>query len=173
MLSYAAYFTTTSPDLHALVCVQQSPKLWSRRPQAVFEAHLAELAHHFTKAASLLGTERAIDYSIRAGESANAVFAYEDAVEQLKTALEMMEGSSVARESRADLMVRLGNIAVITDRALAVECFDRALQIYRGLGRKESLADVHFSPRCRALHGLAGVGYSAAHPSISERRKNS
>jgi class 3 adenylate cyclase len=111
--------------------------------QGDLEAHLAELAHHFTKAASLLGSERAINFSIRAGESANAVFAYEDAVEHLKAALEMMEGSSAARESRADLTVKLGDIAVITDRALAVECFDRALQIYEGLGRTESVAEVH------------------------------
>jgi class 3 adenylate cyclase len=107
------------------------------------DSHLTELAHHFTKAASLLGREKAIDYSIRAGDSANTVFAYEDAVEHLKAALEMMERHAVARESRADLMVKLGDIAVITDRALAVKCFDGALQLYEALGRAESLADVH------------------------------
>jgi class 3 adenylate cyclase len=107
------------------------------------DAHLAELAHHFAKAAGLLGSEKAIDYSIRAGESANAVFAYEDAVEHFKAALEIMERNTEARERRAALLVKLGDIAVITDRALAIACFERALQLYEGLGRAESVADLH------------------------------
>ena len=111
--------------------------------QTELDPHLAELAHHFTQAAGLLGSEKAIDYSIRAGESANAIFAYEDAVEHFKAALEIMERNSEARESRAALLVKLGDIAVITDRALAIACFERALQLYEGLGRAESVAGVH------------------------------
>jgi len=124
--------------LHASIA-----QVLERRYQTDLEAHSAELAYHFSRAASLVGSEKAIEYSIQAGESANAVFAYEEAAEHLKAALDMMERSSAPRERRADLMVKLGDIAVITDRTLAVRCFDGALLLYEALGRAESVAEVH------------------------------
>jgi DNA-binding CsgD family transcriptional regulator len=50
---------------------------------------LAELAHHFTAAASHGGIGRAVEYNLRAAEAAAASLAYHDAAARLVTALEL------------------------------------------------------------------------------------
>ena len=44
------------------------------------ESHAAELAHHFSRAEAVLGTEKLVHYSLLAGEQALAAYAYEDAL---------------------------------------------------------------------------------------------
>jgi DNA-binding SARP family transcriptional activator len=66
---------------------------------------LPELAHHFTLAAPLAGTQRAVDYNRRAAEAASASAAYEEATARLSTALEL--GIADARE-RAQVQAQLG-----------------------------------------------------------------
>lgn len=107
------------------------------------KTHLAELAHHFKEASAGRGSEKAIDYSIRAGEAANAVFAYEDAVVHLKDALAMMEKTGASARRRADLMVQVGDLAGITDRRHAVEYLENALRLYEGMDAMELAAEVH------------------------------
>ena len=60
--------------------------------------HQAALAHHFTAARS---TEKAIEYSIGAGEAAWAVFAYQEARSHWETALQLMQGESDRPRRRA------------------------------------------------------------------------
>jgi tetratricopeptide (TPR) repeat protein len=50
---------------------------------------LPELAHHFTLAAAVAGTERAVDYNLRAGAAAVAASAFEEGAARLATALEL------------------------------------------------------------------------------------
>jgi DNA-binding SARP family transcriptional activator len=50
---------------------------------------LADLAHHFTRAAPLAGAERAVDYNLRAAEAAVASVAFDDGAARLRTALEL------------------------------------------------------------------------------------
>ena len=45
------------------------------------EAHSAELAHHFTEAQTILGPEKLVHYSEKAGERALATYAYEEALD--------------------------------------------------------------------------------------------
>ncbi len=45
------------------------------------EAHVAELAHHFVQAESVLGEEKIVRYSLLAGEQALASYGYEEALE--------------------------------------------------------------------------------------------
>jgi DNA-binding SARP family transcriptional activator len=66
---------------------------------------LSELAHHFTLAAPLAGTERAIAYNRRAAEAASSSAAYEEAIARLSTALELRIAD--ARE-RAHVQAQLG-----------------------------------------------------------------
>ncbi len=49
----------------------------------------AELAHHFTEAASLGGADRAIDYNLRAAAAANSALAFDQAAESLLRALRL------------------------------------------------------------------------------------
>jgi DNA-binding SARP family transcriptional activator len=65
----------------------------------------AELAHHFTLAAPVGGTERAVDYNLQAAEAATAAAAFEESAARLASALEL--GIEDARE-RARVQVQLG-----------------------------------------------------------------
>ena len=56
------------------------------------EAHLAALAHHFRESSI---ADKAIDYSFRAGEAAEAVFAYDDALSHLRSALPIAEADGL------------------------------------------------------------------------------
>ena len=61
--------------------------------QALFddlEPHLAELAHHFTQAALLGDAAPAVEFSIRAGDRAAGLLAYEDAARHYARALRLL-----------------------------------------------------------------------------------
>ena len=66
---------------------------------------LPELAHHFTLAAPVAGTERAVDYNVRAGYAATAAAAFEEGAARLSSALEL--GIDDPHE-RARVQVELG-----------------------------------------------------------------
>jgi predicted ATPase len=57
------------------------------------DAHLGELAYHFTEAAGLGDAEQAIAYSTRAAQRAMSQLAYEEAVRLYEMALQALEGS--------------------------------------------------------------------------------
>jgi tetratricopeptide (TPR) repeat protein len=104
------------------------------------EPHLPKLAHHFREASV---TEKAIDYSVRAGQAAAAVLAYTDAMVQLQAALEFTErgGSDMLR--RADLLHWLGKIAFQVDRAASLAYGKAAISLYESIGRFDQAAIVH------------------------------
>ncbi len=104
--------------------------------------HLAPLAHHYGQAG--IG-DRAIDYSIRAGEAAIAVLAYEDAALHWQTALALMKEQKDVPVRQARLLVALGNLqsAINLSDSKGIEFLEHALKIYEGLGRRDSVARVH------------------------------
>lgn len=110
--------------------------------RANLEAHLAELAHHFREAGQ---REKAVDYSIRAGEASCAVFGFEEAVSHWRAALELMTESPEERERRADLLERLGEVLGMSaaEDGEQVHCLEQALELYEKLGRLEAAARVH------------------------------
>ncbi|MDQ3677132.1 MAG: AAA family ATPase, partial [Actinomycetota bacterium] len=76
---------------------------------ADIEPHVAELAHHFFVAATAGELSKAIDYSVRAGERALELVAYEEASEHFERALQaygLQERADVPR--RCDLLLALG-----------------------------------------------------------------
>jgi DNA-binding SARP family transcriptional activator len=68
---------------------------------------LPQLAHHFTLAAPMGGSERAVDYNLRAGQAAIVPAAYDEAAQRISTALEL--GIADPRE-RARTQVELAYI---------------------------------------------------------------
>jgi len=94
--------------------------------------HLAALAHHFREAGI---AEKAIDYSIRAGESAYAVLAFEDAAAHWQAALALMEARVADDERRAGLLYQLGDPMLLGLEAKGLEHLEEALRLYKGLGR--------------------------------------
>ena len=69
------------------------------------EAHSAELAHHFSQAEAVLGTEKLVRYSLSAGERALASYAYEDALTHFERGLAArginMAGTEAATDEEA------------------------------------------------------------------------
>jgi AAA ATPase-like protein len=106
------------------------------------EPHIAELAHHFFVAATAGELAKAIDYSVRAGERALKLVAYEEAADHFERALQaygLQERADVPR--RCDLLLALGIAqSRAGDSRAARETFQRAAGLARKLGSPERLA---------------------------------
>jgi DNA-binding CsgD family transcriptional regulator/tetratricopeptide (TPR) repeat protein len=99
---------------------------------------LADLAHHFGAAAPFGGTERAIDYNLRAARAASAALAFDDAAMRLRTAIEIgIQGEP----ERAGALLELGAASHRAGKATdALDAFVSAAQIARALDSGELLA---------------------------------
>ena len=113
--------------------------------QSNLAPHLADLAYHYCESAMLGHSTKAIDYSVRAGEAALAVFAYEDSVSHWQTALKLMEEYHTDPEPRADLLKHLGNLLCVTgfDRAKGIDYLQSSLEIYKKHQCTERVAEMH------------------------------
>jgi tetratricopeptide (TPR) repeat protein len=106
------------------------------------EPHVSELAHHFFAAATAGELSKAIDYSVRAGERAMSLVAYEEAAEHFERALQaygLQERADVPR--RCDLLLAHGTAqSRAGDARNARETFLRAAGLARRLESPERLA---------------------------------
>lgn len=99
---------------------------------------LADLAHHFGIAAQLGGSERAIDYNLRAARAASAALAYDDAAARLRAAIEIGIPDAARR---ADALLDLGAASHRAGNATeALRAFEAAAGIARGVGSPDRLA---------------------------------
>jgi DNA-binding CsgD family transcriptional regulator/tetratricopeptide (TPR) repeat protein len=121
------------------------------------ERALADLAHHFSAAAPLGGSERAIHYNIRAAGAASAALAFDDAASRLRAAIDLGIGDE---RERAELLLQLGTTYNRAgDATAAFEAFAAAAGIAREQGSSELLA--------RAAVGYEDAGWR---PGISSRQ---
>jgi DNA-binding CsgD family transcriptional regulator/tetratricopeptide (TPR) repeat protein len=99
---------------------------------------LADLAHHFGAAAPFGGTERAIDYNLRAARAASAALAFDDAAMRLRTAIEVgIQGEP----ERAGVLLELGSASHRAGKSTdALEVFASVAEIARALDSAELLA---------------------------------
>jgi tetratricopeptide (TPR) repeat protein len=106
------------------------------------EPHVSELAHHFFVAATAGESVKAIDYSVRAGQRALSLVAYEEAAEHFERALQaygLQERADVPR--RCDLLLALGTAQSRAGSARSArETFLRAAGLARRLESAERLA---------------------------------
>ena len=109
---------------------------------AEIEQHVAELAHHFFVAATAGELAKAIDYSVRAGERALELVAYEEACGHFERALQaygLQERADVPR--RCDLLLALGSAqSRAGNTRSARETLMRAAGLARKLRSPERLA---------------------------------
>ena len=109
---------------------------------------LADLARHFTAAAPLGATERAVTYNVRAAAAATAALAFDEAVAALRTAL----GLGVAGElRRAEIELALGDACYRGGRGFeALVAYRAAADIARDRGNGELFAQaaVGFENAC-------------------------
>jgi DNA-binding CsgD family transcriptional regulator/tetratricopeptide (TPR) repeat protein len=111
----------------------------------VLERHVGELAVHYAHAGELAEPDRAMAYAERAGEAANAVFAYEEAAAHWLSALRQMDRHEVEPGRRARLLERLGDLTYQAgiDYPTGIAFLERALQMYEQLGQTDRVAHVH------------------------------
>jgi len=102
--------------------------------------HLAALAHQYREAGVVY---KAVDYSIRAGEAAQALYAYDEAISQFKAALSLGQHHDTDLKQRADLLSGLGNLLQLTDTQLGIEQLESAAEIYAELNLPDDAARVH------------------------------
>ncbi|HVF79906.1 MAG TPA: AAA family ATPase [Solirubrobacteraceae bacterium] len=105
------------------------------------EPRVAELAHHFHAAATAGELDKAIDYSVRAGQRAMKLVAYEEAADHFERALQTFGLQRIDLSRRLDLLLALGSArSRAGDSRAARETFLRAARLARRLGSSERLA---------------------------------
>jgi tetratricopeptide (TPR) repeat protein len=113
--------------------------------QAGLDAHLSQLALHYTKAGLAGDLAKAAEYSMRAGETAYTVCAYADAACHWRAALKLAGPDD--RRLRAQLLERLGEASLLSAATPteAARHLQAALKLYTELGQKSDVARVHAS----------------------------
>ena len=128
----------------------------------------AELAHHFSEASSVLGTEKLVRYSLLAGEQALSRYAWEEALAHFQRALSAKDvpstGSEPAEEAEtAALLYGLGRAQLATrprhETHTAVALLRRAFDYYSKAGDIARALVVAENP----THPIVGTPTGAAH----------
>jgi class 3 adenylate cyclase/tetratricopeptide (TPR) repeat protein len=97
------------------------------------------LAHHFALAGEL---EQAIDYSRRESRQAVALYAYDDAIMNLRAALELIDRGE-QNEIHMTLHEELGDVyGLLRDGERAIEAYQRALEIWGELAKPDEMGGV-------------------------------
>jgi class 3 adenylate cyclase len=106
------------------------------------DPYLPELARHFQAAGGDAEAEKAIDYAVRAGRRADALLAFEDAVQFFQTALDSIEQrSDIDAGARCRLLFSLGEARrKSNDFHEALSTLAEAAKAASGLGLSEVLA---------------------------------
>lgn len=104
---------------------------------------LAELAHHFSRAALGGDAEKAVRYARRAGDAALARFAYEEAARHYDMALQALDLCPPAEEERCALLTALGDaLNRAGETAAARARLLHAAEVAQALAAPERLARV-------------------------------
>jgi len=111
------------------------------------ENHAAELAHHFTQAAPVLGTDKLVRYGIMAGEKALSAFAHEEAMGHFSQGLEAKgvaanDVSPLEDEDSARLLFGFGRAQAAILRSGAAQNLTRVFDYYTGRGEVEKAVEV-------------------------------
>jgi len=116
--------------------------------RADLDPFLPELARHFQAAGGERESEKAIDYAVRAGRRADALLAFEDAVQFFQTALDAIEQQAEPDEvARCRLLFLLGEAQrkQSNDFSGAFSTLAEAAKTASGLGLEDVLAQTALS----------------------------
>jgi class 3 adenylate cyclase/tetratricopeptide (TPR) repeat protein len=105
------------------------------------DGHAAELAHHYVAAAGG-DAQKAVEYSVRAGDQAMRQYGWEEASVHYQRGLHATEMTMSPDTSRqSDLLIRLGQCQERAGRGeAAIEAFRRAFEVGREAGRSDLMA---------------------------------
>jgi len=129
------------PNTRRLRLHRRIGEVLEARPDA--DAHVTELARHFSEAASLGEVVRAVDYARRAGDRARAGLAFEEAAgyyERALSCLVLEEQPDAAL--RCELQIGLGDALTRAGDKRRATAFAAAADTARALGDPRRLAEV-------------------------------
>lgn len=111
------------------------------------DSPVEELALHFHEASDQAGAGKAVDYSIRAGESARAQFGFEQASQHFENALSALEREDAkTRRRQARILLALADSAKRAgDKARAQDALHRAADLARRLDDPSVLIQAAFA----------------------------
>jgi len=123
------------------------------------EPHLAELAHHFVRAAPGGDVDGAVEYARRAADRAVGLLAFEEAVRLFRLALQALDlRPTLDARVESELLIGLGDAqARAGDGPGARETFLRAAAVARGLQTSDLLASAALGYGGRFLWARAGT----------------
>ena len=120
---------------------------------------VAALAVHHRLAGAAGDPAKAIDFSLRAGDRARALFSWEEAATHWDGALAVMERTRAPEEVRARLLVALADLLIVVGNlATQIDYLERALRLYEELGDGDRTAQVH--SRLGMAHSLIDSIYA-------------
>ncbi len=103
------------------------------------EAQYGLLAHHFALAGE---RDKAIDYARKAAKQAISLYAYDDAVQNLHTALKLIQKTEKSA-SHLTLLEELGDVyCLLRDGSKAIEMYAQSLELWAGLDTPDPLVEV-------------------------------
>jgi tetratricopeptide (TPR) repeat protein len=113
-----------------------------RRYGTELKPHLAALAHHFLEAEI---PEKAIDYLIRAGDAALAVYAFDGATSHWEKAVALFQEHGDDLNRKADLLAKLGLTLYQVDsyNNKGIVYLEQALSIYERVGDEARADQLH------------------------------
>jgi class 3 adenylate cyclase len=136
--------------LHARVA-----EVLERRAAAVGDEDVSALAYHFVQGVpGGADADKALDYSLRAARRASLLFAYEEAADHYRRALDLFERQRPGqRRPVCELLLAVGEVLwKAAETAAAQQTFLQAAGIARELDEPVMLA--------RAALGYGGIGYT-------------
>jgi tetratricopeptide (TPR) repeat protein len=135
-------------------------------PEREQQQRVSEMAWHFLQGDD---TERALLYSLRAGDGAEAVFAHADAESHYRTALELARDIGNLRQETNALQKLGGALRLMGRYAEAQELLERAAELFRQLHDREGeLGVVAQIGRLHAVQGTADEGIKRVLPVVQE-----
>jgi len=109
------------------------------------DRYASALSEHYRFAGAAADPERALRCMLQAAAAARDVYAWEEAVDHLEGALELMEDTGRAAGERAQTLEWLGDLLYIAahDFDRGIGYLERALALYESMGMTERAAQVH------------------------------
>jgi DNA-binding SARP family transcriptional activator/tetratricopeptide (TPR) repeat protein len=108
------------------------------------DLQIAALARHYRLAGQAGDPAKGVEYSLRAGNRARELLAWDDAALHLEGAVALLEAADEQPELRAQLLVSLADLmVVIGDVGRQLAYLDRALALCERVGDEQRTARVH------------------------------